>query len=61
MKAIIEYKEWQKMPMVALNYEGGDKRSHPLTFGIEKAKLLLAALEQEPDFLKKFVEENTVS
>jgi len=58
MKVVIERGEYKGSPTVSIRKDTVEQFQHPFSFGMGKAKLLLQALEQEPDFLKKFVEEN---
>jgi len=58
MKVVIERGEYKGNPTVSIRKDTEEQERYPFSFGIGKAKLLLAALNQEPDFLKKFVEEN---
>ena len=57
MKVIIERGEYKGAPTVGIRKDTEELDRYPFSFGIAKAKLLLAALAQEPDFLKRFVEE----
>jgi hypothetical protein len=58
MKVVIERSEYRGNPTVKIRKDTVELDRYPFSFGLVKAKLLLQALEQEPDFLKKFVEEN---
>lgn len=58
MKVVIERGEYRGNPTVSIRKDTVEQDRYPFSFGLGKAKLLLQALEQEPDFLKKFVEEN---
>ena len=58
MKVVIEQGEYQGSPTVSIRKDTVEQSSYPFSFGIAKAKLLLAALAQEPDFIEKFVKEN---
>lgn len=58
MKVVIERGEYKGSPTVSIREDTAEQRRYPFSFGMGKAKLLLKALEQEPDFIKKFVEEN---
>lgn len=58
MKVVIENSEYRGNPTVSIRTDTEEQYRYPFSFGLGKAKLLLQALEQEPDFLKKFVEEN---
>jgi hypothetical protein len=58
MKVVIERGEYRGNPTVSIRKDTVELDRYPFSFGLGKAKLLLQALEQEPDFLKKFVEEN---
>jgi hypothetical protein len=56
LKIIIEKGEYSGNPILSIRKDIQDR--YPFSFGIGKAKLLLQALKQEPDFLEKFVQEN---
>jgi len=58
MKVVIEYGEFKGNPTVSIRKDTEEQRYHPFSFGLSKAKLILAALEQDPEFLTKFVKEN---
>jgi hypothetical protein len=58
MRVIVERGEYKGNPMVSIRKDTEEQDRYPFSFGLGKAKLLLAALRQEPDFLEKFVEEN---
>ena len=58
MKVVIERSEYRGNPTVSIRKDTEEQDRYPFSFGIGKAKLLLHALEQEPDFIKRFVEEN---
>jgi len=58
MKVVIDRGEYKGNPTVSIRKDTEELDRFPFSFGIGKAKLLLAALKQEPDFLEKFVEEN---
>ena len=58
MKVVIEQADYKGNPTVSIRKDTEEQHSHPFSFGLGKAKLLIQALKQEPDFLKKFVEEN---
>jgi hypothetical protein len=55
---VIEKSDYKGNPVISLRKDTVEQDRYPFSFGLGKAKLLLQALEQEPDFLKKFVEEN---
>jgi len=57
MKIVIERGEYKGSPTVSLRKDTEEMNNYPFSFGVAKAKLLLAALAQEPDFLEKFVRE----
>jgi hypothetical protein len=59
MKVVIECGEYKGSPTVSIRKDTEDQKYPPFSFGLGKAKLLLQALEQEPDFLEKFVKENS--
>jgi hypothetical protein len=58
MKVVIERTDYKNNPMISIRKDTEEMDRYPFSFGIGKAKLLLSALKQEPDFLEKFVEEN---
>ena len=58
MKVVIDRGEYRGNPTVSIRKDTEEQDRYPFSFGLGKAKLLLQALKQEPDFLKKFVEEN---
>jgi hypothetical protein len=58
LKVIIEKGEFKGNPTVSIRKDTEELDKHPFGFGLAKAKLLLQALQQEPDFLEKFVAEN---
>ena len=58
MKVVIEQGEYQGSPTISIRRDTVEQRGYPFSFGVAKAKLLLQALKQEPDFLEKFVQEN---
>jgi hypothetical protein len=58
MKVVIDRGEYKGNPTVSIRKDTEEQDRYPFSFGLGKAKLLLAALRQEPDFLEKFVEEN---
>jgi len=57
MKVVIERGEYKGSPTVSIRRDTEELDRYPFSFGIAKAKLLLAALAQEPDFLERFVRE----
>ena len=57
MKVVIERGEYNGKPTVSIRKDTEELDRYPFTFGVAKAKLLLQALQQEPDFLEKFVRE----
>jgi len=58
MKVVIERGEYKGSPTVSIRQDTVEQKNYPFTFGVAKAKLLLQALKQEPDFIEKFLEEN---
>ena len=58
MRVVIEESDYKGNPIISLRKDTEDQKYPPFSFGLAKAKLLLQALKQEPDFLEKFVEEN---
>jgi hypothetical protein len=58
MKVVIDRGEYKGNQTVSIRKDTEEQDRYPFSFGMGKAKLLLAALKQEPDFLEKFVEEN---
>jgi hypothetical protein len=57
-KVVIERGEYKGSPTVSIRKDSVEQTNYPFSFGLAKAKLLLQALKQEPDFLEKFVKEN---
>jgi hypothetical protein len=57
MKVVIEKGEYRGNATISIRKDTVELDKYPFTFGIAKAKLLLWALQQEPDFLEKFVRE----
>jgi len=47
---------YQGKPVISICWADSDK--YPFNFGVGKAKLLVAALKQDPDFLTRFITEN---
>jgi hypothetical protein len=43
-------------PVVKMYYNDDDR--FPFSFGVGKARLLMDALNKDPDFIVKFIEEN---
>jgi hypothetical protein len=58
LKVVIDRGEYKGNSTVSIRKDTEEQDRYPFSFGLGKAKLLLAALRQEPDFLEKFVEEN---
>jgi hypothetical protein len=58
LKVVIDRGEYKGNPTVSIRKDTEEQDRYPFSFGLGKAKLLLAALRQEPDFIEKFVEEN---
>jgi len=56
MKVVIEHGEYKGSPTVSIRKDTVEQNSYPFTFGLAKAKLLLAALQQEPTFVEKFID-----
>ena len=57
MKVVIERGEYKGNPTITIRKDTEEMDRYPFSFGLAKAKLLLKALKQEPDFLERFVEE----
>jgi len=57
MKVVIERSEYKGSPTIGIRKDTEEMNNYPFSFGVAKAKLLLAALAQEPDFIEKFVQE----
>jgi len=57
MKVVIERGEYKGNATVTIRRDTEEMDRFPFSFGLGKAKLLLQALKQEPDFIEKFVEE----
>jgi hypothetical protein len=58
MKVVIEKNEYKGSPVISIRKDTEELDKYPFSFGLVKAKLILQALSQEPDFLEKFVKEN---
>ena len=58
MKVVIERGEYKGSATISIRKDTEELDKYPFTFGVAKAKLLLQALKQQPDFLEKFVEES---
>ena len=56
MRVVIERSQYKGHPTVTIRKDAieVDERNL-LSFGLGKAKLLLQALKQEPDFIEKFI------
>jgi hypothetical protein len=59
MKVVIERSEYKGKVTVTIRKDTEELDSYPFSFGISKAKLLLQALKQEPNFIEKFVNEES--
>jgi hypothetical protein len=59
MKVVIERGEYKGNATVTIRRDTVEMDRNPFSFGLGKAKLLLQALKQEPDFLEKFIEEES--
>jgi len=59
MKVIIEKGDFKGNATVSIRKDTVEQDKYPFTFGLAKAKLLQAALKSQPDFLDKFISENT--
>ena len=57
MKVVIERGEYKGSPTVTIRKDTEEMDRFPFSFGLGKAKLLLQALKQEPDFIQRFVDE----
>ena len=57
MKVVIERGEYKGNDVISIRRDTEEMDRYPFTFGASKAKLLLQALKQEPDFLERFVKE----
>jgi len=57
MKVVIERGNYKGNPTLTIRKDTEELDRFPFSFGLGKAKVLLQALKQEPDFLEKFVEE----
>jgi len=55
MKVVIEINEYLGSPTISIRKDTVEQKYPPFSFGLSKAKLLQAALEQEPDFLEEFI------
>ena len=58
MKVVIEHGEYKGSPVVTIRYDTEEYDRYPFSFGVGKAKRIIQALKQDPDFLEKFVMEN---
>jgi len=58
MKVVIERGQYKGNATVTIRKDTVEI-INPFSFGLGKAKLLLQALKQEPDFLQKFVDEES--
>jgi hypothetical protein len=58
MRVVIERGEYKGSATISIRKDMVEQDKYPFTFGLSKAKLLLEALRQEPNFLEKFVKEN---
>ena len=59
MKVIIEYGDYKGNATISIRKDTEEIDRYPFSFGLAKAKLLLQALKQEPDFLEKFISEES--
>jgi hypothetical protein len=59
MKVVIERSQYKGDPTVTIRKDTVEMDRYPFSFGLGKAKLLIQALKQEPDFLEKFVNEES--
>jgi len=59
MKVVIERSQYKGNATVTIRKDTEEMYNNPFSFGLGKAKLLLQALKQEPDFLEKFVNEES--
>jgi len=57
MKVVIERGEYKGNKTIIIRKDTVELDRFPFSFGLGKAKLLLQALKQEPDFIEKFIEE----
>ena len=55
MGVVISRDSYRGKPTVQLCWDDDDR--YPFSFGLGKAKMLISALNQDPDFLKRFVED----
>jgi len=55
-EVVIKRGEYNGKPTIELYRHAGDK--YPFSFGYGKAKLIQDALDKDPQFLKKYVEES---
>jgi hypothetical protein len=58
MKVVIERNEFNGNAIIVIRKDAEELDKYPFSFGLAKAKLLLQALKQEPDFVDRFVAEN---
>ena len=59
MKVVIERGEYKGNATISIRKDTEEIDRYPFSFGLAKAKLLLQALKQEPDFLEKFISEES--
>jgi hypothetical protein len=59
MNVVIERGEYKGNATVSIRKDAEELDRYPFTFGVGKAKLLLQALKQEPNFLETFVSEES--
>jgi len=57
MKVVIERGDYKGNATLTIRKDTEELDRFPFSFGLGKARVLLQALRQEPDFLEKFVEE----
>jgi hypothetical protein len=59
MKVVIERTIYKGKATVTIRKDTVELDPYPLSFGVVKAKLLVQALKQEPDFIEKFINEES--
>jgi hypothetical protein len=59
MKVVIERGEYKGNATISIRKDTEEIDRYPFSFGLAKTKLLLQALKQEPDFLEKFISEES--
>lgn len=53
---VIDEDTYQGKPVISICWADDDR--YPFSFGVQKAKMLRAALKDDPEFLNKFIEKH---